>query len=320
VEILTWNFRKKLSRENFSEILCKPRLSSTKTWEISPYFRQFLFWVRIALQKLTQVLPYVVCTQVRRHVQKRITKKRYGEENPGRFVFGKPVLFTLGLGLTTPYSLGVCVWNFYQSFVTVSVEFWLRFDAQIRPTRLTINFLLMFFCMWNCLIFFVGEYSYFWPEICRVLSQIQWKFLGGISGKKLFRENFSEILCKPRLSSTKTCEISPYFRQFLFWVRVALEKFTQVLPYVVCTQVRRHVHKRITNIRYGEENPGRFVFGKPVLFTLGLGLTTPYSLGVLVWNFYQTFVTVSIEFWLRFEVQIRPTRLAINFLLITAKA
>jgi len=100
--------------------------------------------------------------------------------------------------------------------------------------------------------------------------------------KKIFWENFSEILCKPRISSTKTCEISLYFLQFLFWVRIVLKKFTQVLPYVVCTQVRRHVHERITKGRYGEENPGHFVFGKPVLFTLGLGLTAPYSLGVLV--------------------------------------
>jgi len=36
-------------------------------------------------------------------------KKRYGEEKPGSFNFGKPVFFTLGLGLTTPYSLGVLV-------------------------------------------------------------------------------------------------------------------------------------------------------------------------------------------------------------------
>jgi len=61
-----------------------------------------------------------------------------------------------------------------------------------------------------------------------------------------------------------------------------LKRFRQVLSYVVCTQVRRHVHKQITKRRYGEEKPGRFVFGKPVLFTLGLGLTTPYSLGILV--------------------------------------
>jgi len=61
-----------------------------------------------------------------------------------------------------------------------------------------------------------------------------------------------------------------------------LKKFTQVFSDVVCTQVRRHVNKQITKRRYVEEKPGRFVFGKPVLFTLGLGITTPYSLGVLV--------------------------------------
>jgi len=61
-----------------------------------------------------------------------------------------------------------------------------------------------------------------------------------------------------------------------------LKQFTQVLSYVVCTQVRRHIHKKITKRRYGEEKPERFVFGKPVLFTLDMGLTTPYSLGVLV--------------------------------------
>jgi len=98
------------------------------------------------------------------------------------------------------------------------------------------------------------------------------------------------------------------------------KKFTQALSYVVCTQARRNDRKRITKRRYGEEKPGRFVFGKLVMFTLGLGLTAPYSLGILVWNFYQTLVTVSIEFWMRFEPQIRSTRWAINFLFVTARA
>jgi len=106
----------------------------------------------------------------------------------------------------------------------------------------------------------------------------------------------------------------------LFWVCIALKKFTQVLSYVFCTQVRRHVHKQITKRRYGEQKPGRFVFRKPVLFTPGLELTTPYSLSILVWNFYQTFVTVSVEFWLRFELRIRPTGLVINFLFVTVRA
>jgi len=51
-----------------------------------------------------------------------------------------------------------------------------------------------------------------------------------------------------------------------------------------------------------------------------VGVSTPYFLGVLVWYLDQTFVTVSIQLWLRFEPQIRPARLAINFLLVTARA
>jgi len=58
--------------------------------------------------------------------------------------------------------------------------------------------------------------------------------------RKLFWENFSEIWCKPRLSSAKNCEILPYFSAILSWVRIPLkkyEKFKQVLSYVVCTQL-----------------------------------------------------------------------------------
>ena len=150
--------------------------------------------------------------------------------------------------------------------------------------------------VWNCLIFFVGQYSSVWPEICRVLSQIQWRFLRRISGKNYFGRIFQKFSLKPRLVKFRPTFCNFYSTSVWRW-----KKFTQVLSYVVCTQLRRHVHKRMTKRRYGEEKPGRFVFGKPVLFTLGLGLTTPYSLGVLVWNFYQTFVTLSIEFWLRFE-------------------
>jgi len=325
---IQWRFLRGISGKNyFGRIFRKFCANQGYPLPKLVKFRQFLFWVRIALKRFTQILPYAVCTQVRTHVHKRITKRRYGEENPGRFVFGKPVLFTLGLRLTTPFSLGVLVWNFYHTFVTGSIEFWLRFEAQIRPARLAINFLfitasaerkvrlcakLFDFFRGRILIRLTWNLSRFVPNSVEILT---WDFR-----KKLFWENFSKILCKPRLSSTETCEISPYFRQFLFWVRIALKRFTQVLPNAVCTQVRRHVHKRITKRRYGEENPGRFVFRKPVLFTLGLGFTTPYSLGVLVWNFYQTFVTVSIEFWLRFEVQIRTTKLAINFILITVRA
>ena len=160
-----------------------------------------LFWFRIALKKLTQVLSYVVCTQVRRQVHRQITKRRYGEEKPERFVFGKPVSFTLGLGLIAPYSLGILVWNFYQTFVIVSTKFWLRFEPQIRPTRFAINILFItaraewkvrlcvklfdFFPSW-ILIRLTWNLSRFVPNSVEILT---WN-----SGKKLFRVNFSEIL------------------------------------------------------------------------------------------------------------------------------
>jgi len=181
------------------------------------------------LVKFTQVLSYVVCTQVRRHVHKRITKRRYGEEKLGRFVFWKPILFTLGLGLTTPYSLGVLVWNFYQTFVTVSIEFWLRFEPQIHPKILETNFLLItsrserkvrlcvklfdFFRGW-ILIRLTWNLSRFVPDSVEILA---WNFRKKKTILGEFFRNFRAY--QGYLSSTKTCEISPYFLQFLFCVR-----------------------------------------------------------------------------------------------------
>jgi len=184
----------------------------------------------------------------------------------------------------------------------------------------------------------VGEYSFVWPKICRVLSQIQWRFLRGILGKNYFGRIFqklcanqgyplpklvkfrytfwsfilgsycaekihtSNFICclyigkEPRLYQTTKRWYFALLSQILFWVRITLAKLTQVLSYGVFTQVRRHVHKQATRRRYGEENPERFVFRKLVFFTLSLRLTTPYSLGILVWNFYQTFVIVFLSF------------------------
>jgi len=103
---------------------------------------------------------------------------------------------------------------------------------------------------------------------------ISWKF---------FR-NFRANQCER--TTTETYEISPKFLQFLFSIRIVLKMFSQVLSYGFCTQVRRDVHKRITKRRYEEEKRLRFLFRKPVLFTFGLVLITPYFLGVLVWKFY----------------------------------
>ena len=132
-------------------------------------------------------------------------KRRYREENPGHFVFGKPVLFTLGLDLTTPYSLGLLVWKFNQTFIIVCIEFWLRFETHIRPTRFSINFLFItarverkvrlcvklldLFPRW-ILIRLTWNLSRFVPNSIQIFW---WKLR-----KKLFQDNFSEILWKTK--------------------------------------------------------------------------------------------------------------------------
>jgi len=188
------------------------------------------------------------------------------------FCFQKTSFFTLGLGLTTPYSLGISVWNFFQKFVTVSTDFWLRFETQIRPTRLLINFLfitvraerkvhlgvkLFDFFRGLILIPLTWNMSCFVPNSMEILT---WNFR-----KKTISGYFFRNFVKPRLSSTKTCEISPYFLKFYMGSVVHWKKFIHVLSCVVCNRVRRHVDKQITNRRYEEEKPGRFVFGKPIL-------------------------------------------------------
>ena len=186
--------------------------------------------------------------------------------------------------------------------VTVSFVFWLRFEPHIRPTRLAINFLFITaraernvrLCA-KLFDFFRCEYSSVWPEICCVLSQIHWRFLRGISRKNYFRRIFQKFCANQDYPLRKHVKFHPTFCNFILGPYCA-EKIHTSISYVVCTQVRRHVHKQITKRRYGEEKPGHLVFEKPVLFALGLGLTTPYSLGILVLNFYQTFVTVSVEF------------------------
>jgi len=214
------NFQHKtISGEFFRNFVQTKDILYQNLWNL-PLISAIFFRVRIALKKFTQVLSYVVCTQVRRHVHKQITKRRYGEEKPGRFVFGKLVLFTLGLGLTTPCSLGILVWNFYQTFVTVSVEFWLIFEPQIRPTGLAKKKFIhhcqgwkegSFVCETVWFFSWVSSHPFDLKFVPNSVEILTWIFR-----TKLFRENFSETLCRPRLSSTKTFEISPYFLQKKF--------------------------------------------------------------------------------------------------------
>ena len=208
----------------------------------------------------------------------------------------------------------------------MSTEFWLIFEPQIRPTRFSRNFLFIpatagrkvrlcvklfdFFPRW-ILIRLTWNFSRFVPNSLEILT---WNF-----GKIYFGRIF-QIFCRNQgYPLPKPMKFRPTFCNFIL-CPYSLKKFTQVLSYVVCTQVRRQVHRQITKRKYGDEKPGRFVFGKSVSFTLGLGLTTPYSFRILVWNFYRTIFIVSTEFWVILEPQIRPTGFAINILFITATA
>jgi len=118
--------------------------------------------------------------------------------------------------------LGILDWNFYQTFVTVSIEFWLRFEPQIRATRLAINFFSSlpklkgrFVCVWNRLIFFVGEYSSVLRQICPILSQIQWRFLGGISGKNHSGTIFQKFCKNQGYPLPKLVKFRPNFCNFI---------------------------------------------------------------------------------------------------------
>jgi len=286
---IQWRFLHGISWKNyfgkiFHKFCANQVYHLPKLVKFRPTFWNFILGPYCA-EKFTQVLSYVVCTRVRRHVQKKSTKRRYGGEKPGSFVFGKPVLFNLGLGLTPTYSLGVLVWNFYQTFFTVSTEFWMRFELQIRPTRLALNFLFITARTERKVRLCVKLFGFFRG---RILIRLTWNLSRFVLNSVEFQEKnisgeFFINFVQTKAILYRNLWNFALLSEILFWGRIALKNFTQVLSYVVCTPVRRHVHKKITKRRYGGEKPGRFVFGKPVLFTLGLGLTTPYSLGVLVW-------------------------------------
>jgi len=166
----------------------------------------------------------------------------------------------------------------------------------------------------------VGESSSVWPEIFRVLSQIKWRFLNEVSGKNNFGRFFSEIYTQTKAILYKNLWNFALLSA-IFILRPYCTEKIQTSTFICCLHPGKEERPQ-TN--HEKKIRGRkawmFVSEKSVLFTLGLGLTTHYSLGVFGWNFYHTFLTVSIQFWPRVESQIRPIRWAINFSLITARA
>jgi len=144
------------------------------------------------------------------------------------------------------------------------------FEPQIRPTRLARNLLFVSAraerkeCLCVKLFdFFVGEYSSVWPEICRVFPRFSRDSWVEFQDKTIPGEFFSNFVQTKSILYRNLWNYGLIYA-ISFRVRIALKKFTQALSYVICTQARRHVHKRVRKGRYGEEKPERFVFGKSV--------------------------------------------------------
>jgi len=183
---------------------------------------QILFRVRIAPKKFTQVPSYVVCTQVRRHIHKQITEKRYRVEKQRRFVLGKPV-FSLSLWDL----LRLTPWVFWSEIFTRRSSLCQpSFGWDLSPRFVPQDWKSIFYssllgpkgrfvCVWDCLTFFVGEYSSVWPEICRVLSQIKWRFLRGISGKNYFGRIFQKFCVNQDYPLPKLVKFRPTFWNFI---------------------------------------------------------------------------------------------------------
>jgi len=98
------------------------------------------------------------------------------------------------------------------------------------------------------LFFFQGEYSSVWPEICRVFSKIQSRFLRGILGNNYFGRIFPKFCANQGYPLPKLVKFRHTFCNFFPGPHYAK---TQVPSCVVSTQVRRHVHKEITKQKTG---------------------------------------------------------------------
>jgi len=69
--------------------------------------------------------------------------------------------------------------------------------------------------VWNCLIFFLGEYSSVWPETCCVLPQIQSRFLRGILTKSYFGRIFWKFCANQGYPLPKFVKFRPTFCNFI---------------------------------------------------------------------------------------------------------
>jgi len=114
------------------------------------------------------------------------------------------------------------VWNFPQTFVSVSVEFWLRFEPEIRSERLEINCLFIN-ARAEMKVHSCAKLFYFfrgWILICltwnfsRVVP-IQWRFLRGILGENYFGRICQRFCANQGYPLPKLVKFRPIFCNFI---------------------------------------------------------------------------------------------------------
>jgi len=92
----------------------------------------------------------------------------------------------------------------------------------------------------NCLIFFVCEYSFVSPEICRILSQIQWRFLRGISGKNYCGRIFQKFSANQGYPLPKLVKFRPTFCNFILGPYCAEKIHTST--FICCLHPGKEAH------------------------------------------------------------------------------
>ena len=222
--------------------------------------------------------------------------------------------------------MGILVWNFYQTFFAVFIKFWMRFDSQICPTRFTIKFLFTIARAERKVRLCVKLFDFFPRSILIRLtwnlsrfSQIHWRFLRGNSGKIYFGRIFQKFCANQGYPLPKLVKFPPTIYNFILGPYCAEKIHTST--FICCLHPGKEARRETNHKKKIRRRKARtFCFRKTSFVHSRFGTYHAYSLGILVWNFYQTFVTVSFEFWLRFKPLIRPTGLAINFLFITVRA
>jgi len=137
---------------------------------------EILLWVNITLkssQKHLHKYFHMLFVSSQGSKSKKQQRKRYKEEKSGCSVFKKAsfwVLFALSPRLIMPYSLSVYIWNFYQTFLIVCIEMWLRFEPQIRSTKFAMNFLFIIATTERKVCFYVKPFDHFLTEYLFVLA------------------------------------------------------------------------------------------------------------------------------------------------------